>query len=258
MEDNLTTDIRFSIIPEWVMDADISDRAVRIYSILARYADNDTLQAFPSRDTLAKRAHCHWRSVDRAIDELITIGAVKKQHRKHGDAYQSNLYTLRRVLPQVSLGTDNTVRGVLTPQSVGTDTGGNLTITTELEPLNDINQQFNQFWDIYPRKLGKGEARGAFAKAVTKFGAELILEGVRRFAEDPNLPAPQYVPRAATWLNQERWDDEPYQPQDVSKIPGVQVGVSKSPYVGGPREWVKDMHDMGEHFECRPGEFGCK
>jgi hypothetical protein len=38
----------------------------------------------------------------------------------------------------------------------------------------------------------------------------------------------------------------------------VQKGVSKSPYVGGPREWVKDLHDLGEHFECKPGEFGCK
>jgi hypothetical protein len=23
-----------------------------------------------------------------------------------------------------------------------------------------------------------------------------------------------------------------------------------------PRQWVKDLHDMGEHFECRAGEFG--
>lgn len=23
-----------------------------------------------------------------------------------------------------------------------------------------------------------------------------------------------------------------------------------------PRQWVKDLHDIGEHFECRPGEFG--
>jgi len=23
-----------------------------------------------------------------------------------------------------------------------------------------------------------------------------------------------------------------------------------------PRQWVKDLHDMNEHFECHPGEFG--
>jgi hypothetical protein len=249
MEEHLASELRFSIIPEWITYADISDKAIRLYSVLARYADNQTHQAYPSRDTLSEKMRCSRSSVDRATEELIAIGAVTKKQRHNS----SLIYTLR-----VSQGVVTSDEGGSSPMTRGVVTSDDLTITTELEPLNDINQQFNQFWDIYPRKLGKGEARGAFAKALTKFGAEVILEGVRRFAEDPNLPAPQYVPRAATWLNQERWDDEPYQPQDVSKIPGVQVGVSKSPYVGGPREWVKEMHDMGEHFECRPGEFGCK
>lgn len=258
MQDNINADLRFSIIPEWVIDADLSDRAIRLYAILARYADNETLQAFPSRETLARRANCHWRSIDRAIDELVTIGAITKQHRRNGESYQSNIYTLRRVGPQLSPPSDKADRGVVTPQSVPTDTGGNLTITTELEPSNDIHQQFNSFWEVYPRKLGKGEAKAAFAKAVNKFGAEIILEGVTRFAADPNLPAVQFIPRAATWLNQERWEDEPYTPMSPEQIPGVSKGVSKSPYVGGPREWVRDMHNLGEHWECRPGEFGCK
>ena len=131
---NLHTEVRFSIVPEWVIDADISDRAVRVYAILARYADSETHQAFPSRETLAKRARCHWRSIDRAIGELIALGAVTKTHRKNGKEYQSNIYTLKRVLPRVSRGTATGVTGVLTGESVGTDTGGNLTRTTELEP----------------------------------------------------------------------------------------------------------------------------
>ena len=24
------------------------------------------------------------------------------------------------------------------------------------------------------------------------------------------------------------------------------------------RAWVEELHDMGEHWECRAGEFGCK
>lgn len=131
---NLHTEVRFSIVPEWVIDADISDRAVRVYAILARYADSETHQAFPSRETLAQRARCHWRSIDRAIAELIELGAVTKTHRKHGKEYQSNIYTLKRVLPRVSRGTASGVTGVLTGESVGTDTAGNLTRTTELEP----------------------------------------------------------------------------------------------------------------------------
>jgi len=250
---NLHTEVRFSIVPEWVIDADISDRAVRVYAILARYADSETLQAFPSRETLAKRARCHWRSIDRAIDELVKLGAVTKTHRKNGDAYQSNIYTLRRVLPRVSPPTDNGDTGVLTGESLPTDTGGNLTITTELEPtelepLNDINEQFNEFWAVYPRKKGKGQARRAFEKALEKTDLETIIAGVEAYIEHEDMSDPQFVAHPSTWLNGERWEDEHVE----AKV------VPKSPYVGSEREWVKDMHDLGEHFECRPGEFGCK
>jgi len=250
---NLHTEVRFSIVPEWVIDADISDRAVRVYAILARYADSETLQAFPSRETLAKRARCHWRSIDRAIDELVKLGAVIKTHRKNGDAYQSNIYTLRRVLPRVSPPTDTGDTGVLTGESLPTDTGGNLTITTELEPskqelLNDISRKFDQFWAAYPRKKGKGQARTAFEKALTKTDIDTILAGVEAYKEHEDMYDPQFIAHPSTWLNGERWEDEHVEARVVPK----------SPYVGSEREWVKDMHDLGEHFECRPGEFGCK
>ena len=130
----VTTEVRFSIVPEWILDADISDRAVRIYGILARYADSETLEAFPSRQTLAKRAHCHIKSVDRAIEELEKIGALKKSHRKIGDSYASNLYVLRRVVTPESLGRDTAVSRVGTPESLGRDTSVHLTRTIELEP----------------------------------------------------------------------------------------------------------------------------
>jgi len=25
-----------------------------------------------------------------------------------------------------------------------------------------------------------------------------------------------------------------------------------------PRAWVRELHDMGEHYECRVAEFGCR
>jgi hypothetical protein len=257
MSEFIDSDIRFSIVPEWVLDASVSDRAVRIYALIARYADNDTLQAFPSRETLAKRAGCHVKSVDRAITELQTVGALIKSHRRSGDAYQSNLYTVRRIPGHLrtpeSPGGDTTVPRVGTRESLGGDTGVALTITTELEPeelepLNDINAQFNDFWSVYPRKKGKGQARKAFEKALEKTDIATILHGVAAYVAYGDMDDPQFIAHPSTWLNGERWEDE-YAEARV---------VSRSPYVGGPREWVRDMHEMGEHFECKPGEFGCK
>jgi len=255
--DKISNENKFAILPEWVIELNVSHTAFRLYAVLARYADNITHQAFPSLDTLAQRLQCSEKTVRRAIDDLVEHGAITKHNRGR---YNSNLYTVMTTRPEGTKVSQEwtEVSDEGTKMSHRVDTDDQVTITTELEPLNDINSQFNSFWEIYPRKLGKGEAKGAFMKAVNKHGVEVVLEGVRRFAADPNLPAPQYVPRAATWLNQERWEDEPYQPVDVLKVPGVQVGLSRSPYVGGPREWVQDLHDMGEHFECKPGEFGCK
>jgi hypothetical protein len=248
---NIHTDLRFSILPEWLLDAGVSDRAVRVYALLARYADSETLQAFPSRETLAKRAGCHWRSIDRAIDELVALGAITKTHRKNGDAYQSNIYTLRRVLTTVSPPTDTAVTGVLTPQSPPTDTGGNLTITTEQEPLkqeplNDISTKFDQFWEIYPRKVGKGKARQAFEKALEKTDIDTILDGVEAYVFHEGYNDMEFIAHPTSWLNGERWDDE-YETPLRKETPGP-----------GKREWVKAFHDDGDHWACEPGEFGCK
>jgi hypothetical protein len=39
---------------------------------------------------------------------------------------------------------------------------------------------------------------------------------------------------------------------------GIWEQVRRDRSVGKPRDWVRDLHDIGEHFECGAGEFGCK
>jgi len=116
----------------------------------------------------------------------------------------------------------------------------------------DLHTEFDKFWAIYPNRIGKGDARKAFFRACESHSVEKILAGVERFARDPNLPPKQYIPRGATWLNQERWDDDPYPARELPK--------GQKPNAEGPgyRDWVKALHDIGEHFDCLPGEFGCK
>lgn len=252
MTHSIHLDRRFAIIDEWLLDLPVSDRAIRLYAILARYADNATHKAFPSRATLAGRLQCSKASVDRAAAELVAYGAMSKQFR----ANSSIIYTLHTVAPG---GLITGEEGGPSPVKRGLITGEHLTRATELEPPKEKNTaptSFKEFWDIYPRKLGTGEARQAFAKAVKTHGVDVILQGAHRLASDPNLPSPQFIPRAATWLNQERWADDSYEAPQQGKD-GRQP-LARSPYVGGPREWVEDMHKGGEHFECKPGEFGCK
>ena len=57
------------MVPEWVLDADIGDCALRLYAVLLRYG-NTTGARMPARSTLAARLHkksstpstVHWQS----------------------------------------------------------------------------------------------------------------------------------------------------------------------------------------------------
>lgn len=94
-QDKIIADNFFAIIPEWVLYADISPQAVRLYGVLRRYADRDG-SCFPSRKRLASDLRMEsTKPVDRALKELVIIGAITIEHRhtEQGDL-QSNLYTV--------------------------------------------------------------------------------------------------------------------------------------------------------------------
>ena len=75
---------------------------------------------------------------------------------------------------------------------------------------------FDQFWDAYPRKVGKGGARRKFAIALTKTTLQTMLEALAWQCTQPqwSKDGGQYVPHASTWLSQERWSDD--RPQIVT------------------------------------------
>ena len=69
---------------------------------------------------------------------------------------------------------------------------------------------FGEFWDTYPRHVGKPKAVLAYARAVKRAGEDAVLEGVHRFATDATLPTEkQYIPYPTTWLNRDGWEDDP-------------------------------------------------
>jgi predicted DNA-binding transcriptional regulator YafY len=73
MTDTIEVDIRFSVILDWVTDSHISDRAFRLYALLAQYRDNNT----PSREHLAMRLNCSVKTVGRAMAELEAVSPVE-------------------------------------------------------------------------------------------------------------------------------------------------------------------------------------
>lgn len=74
--------------------------------------------------------------------------------------------------------------------------------------VTPVTSTFDEFWKIYPKRVGKGAARLAFAKALKKADALRLLEGAEQYAASRISADKQFTLNPATWLNQERWDDE--------------------------------------------------
>jgi len=242
MTDELNTEIRFSIIPEWVTYSQVSDKAVRLYSVLARYADNHTHEAFPSRETLAEKMGCSAKSIDRASQELIRVGAITKRQRHNS----SLVYTLR-----VSKGVDTTVQGGWSPLSRGVDTDVHLTRTTELEPDNYIEKKAKRATSIPDPFALEDTVVDALRK---KHPSLDIGEQIDAFVDFHTAKGSVFKDWSAafrTWC------------RNAVKFAEPRTVIHKQalkPAAEGPTErgWVENLHDIGEHWECRPGEFGCR
>ena len=82
---------------------------------------------------------------------------------------------------------------------------------TRASPRASMNgEAFDRWWEDYPEKVGKGAARKAFAKALAKTSVDQLVAGVERYKA--TKPQDRAWCNPATWLNQERWTDQPDPP----------------------------------------------
>lgn len=69
-------------------------------------------------------------------------------------------------------------------------------------------QQFDSWWEAYPRKEAQADARQAYTVALTKISADELLSETTAYAASVHGQDPAYIPYPAKWLNGERWRDE--------------------------------------------------
>lgn len=83
----------------------------------------------------------------------------------------------------------------------------------------EIQKSFEEFWNVCPRKVGKGAARRAFATALKKTDLATLVAAMARYAKLRSGGDPTFTAHPATWLNGERWSDESA-PVNGSAMPG--------------------------------------
>lgn len=77
---------------------------------------------------------------------------------------------------------------------------------------------FEEVWTRYPKKVGKEAARKAWKKLNgSRAQVEVLLLAIEKQKLSEQWQDVKYIPHLSTWLNGQRWTDEPTQERRVPK-----------------------------------------
>ena len=89
-------------------------------------------------------------------------------------------------------------------------------------------EDFNQFWESWPKKVGKADAIKAWNRHQKQIPTITRLVGVIEMNKHSDQWKRGIIPNPATWINGQRWDDDthidiPTTPQFIPKLYGVEA-----------------------------------
>lgn len=91
----------FFMVPNRIFDLELKPRDFTVYCCLLRHSDSKDGSCFPSRRVIAKECGMDRKTVDSAIENLSSLGLVKKVQRHRADGTRtSNLYYVANLLEQ--------------------------------------------------------------------------------------------------------------------------------------------------------------
>lgn len=194
------------------------------FRVLMALADchNPARGCFPSGAYLRDACEMPNGTLYDTLRKLEEKGHIRRVARgnKAGGGRSSTYYILGfegELIPETGNNVESEkpeTRGGLIPKTGEVDSG-----QPETEPVREpvsieepVNNDFDAFWEAAPRKVGKGAARRAYAKALKLTDHHTIFNAIKAYARSRVGQDPQFTVHPATWLNQERWTDDDTQP----------------------------------------------
>ena len=192
-------DDQFAQIPNaWLRDSRLSLKAIGLLAQIMTHVPGWNM----SINSLANRNNAGRDQIRTAITELEEFGYLTREQSREDGRFSETIWRT----------SDPTDIPLSENPTTGNPTTKN-TITKEEQTKNNertySDSEFESFWSHYPKKVDKGAAVRAFKKALKTSPAPEVIEGAKRYAEDPNLPDKQFVKNPATWLNAEAWNNGP-------------------------------------------------
>jgi len=196
-------------------------KAILMY--MADKASDDGTGIWVSKSNMAADLEMTDRAVRQHIKEMVSMGIIAEAGQRkcrygYTIDYSINMHAISRLestrltpethspLNDIHPHPCTTFRGTPEPRS------DKPSLEPSLEPNissdDDFEFQFNLLYDGYPKKVGKGAARKALKAALKKIDYDTLFSKIIDFAIETEGKDPKYIPHMATWLNQERWEDE--------------------------------------------------
>lgn len=163
---------------------------------------DDEAGCYASNKHLADFCQCSETKVSTAITKLKNLGYIyEKSFDGRQRILKSRLSNFERQACK-KLKAD--------PQNLQGSTISN-TVSNTVSNNNIYISEFDELWELYPRKKGKPIALKAYIKA-RKNGTtfEQVKQGVLNYRMQIEVKgtATEYIKHGSTWFNQEAWGDE--------------------------------------------------
>jgi len=177
---------------------------------LADHHNETSKDCFPSIKRLSELCEMSRRSLESHLNILEEFGLIKRINRfRDNGGKTSNGYFLKF--------SESDTQNLRDPseKSAHRDTQNlrmNNPIKNNLVTLKD--KLFEDFWKSYPKKMAKGQAKKAWAKAFLLDHPQEIIDAAEKYAKAQDGKDKQFIPYPASWLNAERWKDEPEEQKD--------------------------------------------
>ena len=191
----------------WALTVKGLKPATKIVLIYLSDRHNPDYGCFPSVARLAVDCEMSERSVHYHIDELERRGLISRRQRTKANGIKtSNDYTLHmRENPDLQNLQNGTAKSAVSDlQNLQSNLVSNNHVKDNLKNM----AIFDDLWKMYPKKVGKGQARKAFTAALRKVEHDKIHLALIEYVRSTQGDDKKYLPHLSTWLNGERWDDE--------------------------------------------------
>jgi hypothetical protein len=239
-------------------DTTFLDQANAVYMSLCELASDAQSETFTARKrTIAERSGVSLRRVGDILDIFKATGLVTwTQNRSTGtkELLPSTYTLLGLCIPDTTSGTDST----RLCREAKRENCRESEECTEQRSEESIEHSLSEIWEAYPKKVAKPAALKAIAKALKKIGAEDLIRHVKAFAAKcaTERTEARYIPHAARWFNDERWNDANGNPPSDLKVEesGWSIVINGTKYEmfgAGPKDKNSPEYKVWEEWYNR-------